>query len=215
MGPTQDREPPVKPSDPLGPTDNYSRSKEASEKLVRESGLPYCLLRLAAVMPTYIGVGAVLGMVKVIFGMPLAARCEVVYDLDVAHALVSAAEDLRGAGQMSGKAAFIGGGGDKGCQIHIGEMLGMAFGSMGLGLPDGSLFPEDINSYYLDWYDTAEAQSILRYQRHSFGEWQDAIRGRYRFLRPALAVFGKPVTRMVGRLSPRHGAHERGRGRRP
>ncbi len=205
MGPTQHKNPPVKPTDPVNPIDVYTRSKVKAENIVAASGLPYCIVRLAAVMPTYIGIETILKMIKVIFDMPLRARCEIVYDLDVAYALVSSAEDLVGPGKMNQKIAFIGGGKQKGCQIYIKEMLLGAFSPMGLGLPKEKLFPDDINSYYLDWYDTDEVQSILQYQRYSFSQWQEIFQTNYRFLKPAIFLFKRTIMKTIEKLSPRYG----------
>ena len=110
MGPTQKRTPPVRPDDPLAPTDAYSKSKIAAEALTTASGLRYCILRLAAVMPTTFMLPVMLSMIKLVFDLPPGARCEIVLDLDVAFALVSAAENLAGSGEMAGKKGFIAGG---------------------------------------------------------------------------------------------------------
>lgn len=204
MGPTQHKTPPVRPTDPVNPIDVYTRSKVKAEYIVATSSLPYCILRLAAVMPTYIGIKTVLKMIKVIFDMPLGARCEIVYDLDVAYALVSSAENLVGPGEMNQKIGFIGGGKQKGCQIYIKDMLLGAFRPMGLDLPEERLFPDDINSYYLDWYDTDEIQSILQYQRYSFSQWQNIFQKNYRFLKPAVFLFKKNIMKTIEQLSSRH-----------
>lgn len=81
MGPTQDRPPPVRPGDPVVPSDGYSRTKMAAESLVRSSGLDHCILRLAAILPTRVDVPSVTPMMRLIFDMPVSARCEVVFDL--------------------------------------------------------------------------------------------------------------------------------------
>ncbi len=155
-------------------------------------------------MPSYVGLGTVLGMIRIIYDMPLAARCEIVYDADVACALVSAAESLRGAGEMRGKTGFIAGGAANGCQIRIRAMLEGAFGPMGLAMPRDELFPDDLGSYYLDWYDTAEVQSILGYQNHTYDEWNEVFTANFRFLKPAVAALRPVLTAAIARLSPRY-----------
>ena len=204
MGFTQNRTPPVKPYDAVSPTDHYSNSKVEVESMVRNSGLKYCILRLAAVMPTYMGIPKMLKMIKVIFDMPLNARCEIVYDIDVAYALAAAVENLSGSSELSGKIGFIGGGRQNNCQIVVKEMLGSVFKSMGLGMPNESLFPSDGNSYYLDWYDTDEIQSILKYQRHSFEQWRSEFIKSYRLLRPFIKLFRKPIIKYIEFLSPQY-----------
>jgi nucleoside-diphosphate-sugar epimerase len=203
MGPTQNRTPPVQPNDPVSPTDVYSSSKIEAEALVKVSGLQYCILRLAAVLPTHINLFSMLKMIKMIFDMPLNARCEIVFEIDVAYALVSAAENLSGSGKLSGKTGFIAGGRQQSCQIVIKDMLMGVFNPMGLDIPDESLFPPDLNSYYLDWYETKEMQSILGYQRHTFEQWQEIITKNYRFLRPLIYLFRKRIMKWIEKQSPR------------
>jgi nucleoside-diphosphate-sugar epimerase len=161
MGPTQKRTPPVHSDDPLAPMDTYSKSKIEAEALVAASGLPYCIQRLAAVLPTVLNCSNLFSMTKLLFDMPLEARCEIVLDLDVAYALASAAENLLGTGEISGKKGFIAGGKEQGCQMRTKDLVGVLFGPLGLHIPDESLFSPELDSYYLDWYDTEETQSIL------------------------------------------------------
>lgn len=203
MGPTQSRTPPVRPDDPVSPTDAYSRNKIEAEALVADSGLRSCILRLAAVVPTVMNYSSMFSMAKLVFDMPLEARCEIVVDLDAAYALVSAAEDLLGPGELVGKRGFIGGGKALGCQIRTRDLVRGAFAPMGLGLPDESLFSPEPDCYYLDWYDTEETQSILRYQRHSAEQWQAIMERKNRFVRPFARLFGACIMKWLERQSPR------------
>ncbi|MBN1934958.1 MAG: NAD-dependent epimerase/dehydratase family protein [Anaerolineae bacterium] len=206
MGPTQKRTPPVRSDDPLSPTDAYSSSKIAAEALVAASGLRYCILRLAAVLPTVVNYSSVFAMLKLIFDMPLDARCEIVLDLDVAYALVSAAENLLGSGEIAGKKGFIAGGRAQGCQMRTRDLISLVFDPMGLRAPDESLFSPELDSYYLDWYDTEEIQSILRYQRHSAEQWQAIMIGMIRYVRPFLRLFKAGIIRWIEKQSPRYPA---------
>lgn len=67
QGHTQDRNPPISPDDCLIASDVYSRTKIDSEKLIVESGIPFCILRLSAVTPTGINISSILSMVKIFF----------------------------------------------------------------------------------------------------------------------------------------------------
>jgi nucleoside-diphosphate-sugar epimerase len=201
MGPTQAKEPPVRPHDALVATDTYSKTKVEAERLVESRLSAYCVLRLAAVLPTNINVGYFINMIKVMFDMPLKARCEIVLDIDVAFALVSAAENLLGGGELRGKTGFIAGGPGKGCRLTNGGMLREVFGRIGLRFPRETLFASDLDNYYLDWYDTGEIQAILRYQNHSFDEWKDIIKrklGRYAWL---IRICGRPILGWLERQS--------------
>lgn len=202
MGPTQKRTPPIRPDDPLLPMDTYSRSKIKAEALVTASGLQYCILRLAAVLPTVLNYSSLLAMIKLIFDMPLDARCELVVDLDVAYALASAAENLLGSAEIVGKRGFIAGGKAQGCQMRTRDLVGMLFRPIGLRIPDESLFSPELDSYYLDWYATEETQSILRYQRHSVEQWQAIIMKKIRYVRPFVYLFRAGIIKWIEKQSP-------------
>ena len=182
--------------------DAYSRSKIEAEALVAASGLRYCILRLAAVLPTVLNYSSLFAMMKLMFDMPLDARCEIVVDLDVAHALASAAENLLGSGEIAGKRGFIAGGKAQSCQMRTRDLVGMLFRPVGLRIPDESLFSPEPDSYYLDWYDTEETQSILRYQRHSVEQWQAIIMKRIRTVRPFLPLFKAGIMKWIEKQSP-------------
>lgn len=184
MGSTQSKEPPLRVDDSPRPSDAYGRSKVAAESLVRGSALPWAILRLSGVMPT--SGFYELSMARLMFDMSLAARCEVVVDLDAAYALVQSAESLCDGGSIAGKTVFIAGGKDKGFQMNIEDMIGHNLAPLGLRLPRRHLFRADVDSYYLDWYDTAEGQKILGYQRHSVADWQHISFRRFRALRRTL-----------------------------
>lgn len=204
MGPTQDHQPPVKADAPLNPTDAYSSSKAAAETLVRASNTAFCIVRLAAVMPTILILNSMIKMVKVLYDMPLAARCEIVLDADVAFALVAAAENLVGPGEMRGKTGFIAGGRQNGLQIDIEAMLKGSFNPLGIELPAARLFADDLNAYYLDWYDTDAIQAILHYQNHTYDQWQAMTKRTYRYLNPIVTLARPFVQKWLERQSPRY-----------
>ena len=202
MGPTQRRTPPVSPYDKPAPTDNYSVSKAEAEEVVQSSGLDYCILRPAAVIPTVLNLKALLTMMELLFEMPLNARCEAIIDLDVAAALVTACENIHGPGEINGKKGFIAGGEKNGCRLHTGEFTAVMFQPLGLRTPDPALYSQNINSYYLDWYDTAEVQSILDYQQHSIRNWQEILVKKLRPLLPVIRIFSGLITRLIEKKSP-------------
>jgi nucleoside-diphosphate-sugar epimerase len=92
MGPTQSKTPPISPYDPPNPTTNYTRSKVDAERAIAASGVPYCICRLGAVLSSQASLNPAL--LKEAFNMNLDGRVEIVLDLDVATALVRAAELL-------------------------------------------------------------------------------------------------------------------------
>lgn len=206
MGPTQHLSPPVLPGREPAPTDAYSRSKAEAEAFVAASGLRHCILRLAAVMPSSLDIPRLLSMVKVAFDIPLGARCEIVVDQDAAYALVAAAENLAGSGGMEGRIGFIAGGSAQGCRMTTHDMLAASFAPLGLPLPRARLFPTDLDSYYLDWYETTDIASILGYQRHSAAQWRKVMAREGRFLHLAARIFRGPAMAWLERQSPRFGA---------
>lgn len=203
MGHTQDKKPPVQADAPLSASDVYSSTKIEAESLLKESGLPFCILRLSAVIPTVINMASLLSMVKLLFDMPLAARCEIVFDIDVAYALVSAAENAAKSQEMLGLKGFIAGGRDKGCQTTVRELIRSLFEPLGLEVPREALFPADCNSYYLDWYDTKNTQDILGYQRHTIEDWLFLIQKKYRLFLPLIPLIKGPLKKWLERKSPR------------
>ncbi|MEJ2207987.1 MAG: SDR family oxidoreductase [Anaerolineae bacterium] len=206
MGPTQQRTPPVRSDDPLCPTDVYSKTKIEAEALVAASGLGHCILRLAAVLPTVLNYSSLFSMTGLVFDMPLEARCEIVLDIDVAYALVSAAENLCGSGEIATRTGFLAGGKAQGCQMRTRDLVRALFVPIGLRMPDESLFSPDLNAYYLDWYDTEETQSILHYQRHSMDQWQGMILDKTRYVRPLIPLFRPLIMSWIERQSPRYPA---------
>jgi UDP-glucose 4-epimerase len=202
MGSTQRRTPPVRPGDPLSPMDVYARSKIEAEALTAASGLRYCILRLAGVLPTTLNYPSLFAMLKVFFDMPLEARCEMVIDLDVAYALVSAAENLLGSAELAGKRGFIAGGKAQGCQMRTRDLVDAVFRPVGLHPPAADLFSPDLDSYYLDWYDTEETQAILHYQRLTLEQWQTMLRKATRWVRPFIVLFRPAIMRWIERQSP-------------
>jgi hypothetical protein len=191
------------PEDMLMSSDVYSSTKIEAESIVKESGLPFCILRLSAVIPTVINISSLLSMVKLLFDMPLNARCEIVFDIDVAYALVSTAENITASKEMLGEKGFIAGGKQKGCQTIVKEFIKSIFEPLGLQIPNESLFPADYNSYYLDWYDTKNTQDILGYQRHSIEDWQALIKKTYGPLLPLIPLFKTTISKWLEKKSPR------------
>jgi hypothetical protein len=82
------------------------------------------------------------------------------------------------------------------------DLVDVLFRPVGLHIPDESLFSPEPDSYYLDWYDTEETQSILRYQRHSVEQWQAIMMGRIRYVRPFLHLFKAGIMKWIEKQSP-------------
>lgn len=200
MGPTQDREPPVSVMDPVNPIDTYAQSKVDAENLVQISGIRYCILRLGAVMIRSFANN--LAQFALAFEIPLRARCEVVIDLDVAMACVHAAEVVTTCGLVDGALFFIGGGRQNGCQITALEMYEAIFTPLGIRVPPASLFSDNLNNYYIDWYDTEQAQQMLDFQNHTLDDYRAILGKKYRFLAPLTKAGGPIIDRYFRSKSP-------------
>jgi nucleoside-diphosphate-sugar epimerase len=156
-GHTQRNPPPRHVDDPLVATNPYTEHKIAAEKMVRGSGLEWCIFRLADV--------PIIGLRDphpIMFEIGLHNRIEAVHPDDVAVAL---SRGLR-TPEVWGRVLFVGGG--ERCQLTYREYLQRMLGAMGLEmLPDEAFSDAD---YATDWIDSSEAQRLLRYQRRGFDD---------------------------------------------
>jgi nucleoside-diphosphate-sugar epimerase len=188
-------EPPVTAAHPTKASDTYTAHKIETEAMVRASGLDWTILRLGGVLP--------LELPKrfhpMTFDIPEDQRIEVVHTRDVGLAVANAVR----CDEALGRTLMIAGG--KGCRLRsrqlrtgIGELLGMP------AFPESAFSP---HPYYTDFMDTAEAQHLLRFQRHSFDEYLDDVRAMVPRLYPiVLRPFGGLIRRQLLKQSPHHRA---------
>ena len=180
-GPCHDMKPPRRWDDPVRPTDNYTHHKVECEKMVRESGLNWAILRFGAV--------PLLGQVDpMMFEVPLENRIEFVHPKDVGLAVANAASSDK----VWGKILLIGGG-PAGQHNYKTYLTGLMDGA-GIGMPPDEAFTT--KPFYTDWMDTEESQQLLKYQRYSFeqyvAEMPSALGYKYymsKMLRPFIRKF--------------------------
>jgi nucleoside-diphosphate-sugar epimerase len=182
MGPTQDQKPPISPYAIPNPKNNYTKTKVDAEKLLQESDVPYCICRFSAVLSTFVKVN--LNGMKEAFEMPLDNRVEMVLDLDLAVAIVNAAELMIKGNTLNGKILNIGGGKD--FQRYARNLTQDLFEIMGIGKVDENCF--STKDYFLDWMDTEESQMLLQFQNHSFDEAMKIFLRPYKKLRPIIRL---------------------------
>ena len=196
MGADANRQPPLRVSDPVSASSNYTAQKIECEQLLRESGLPWTILRLGAVINTDLsaGGGSIGQLLDEIFAMSLNNRIEGVWNIDVAAALIAAAECLKTGDDVTGKTFFIGGGRRLGWQLTVRELYRGVFGAIGFGLPKDSCF--NTQPYYADWLDTEESQRLFQYQNHSFEEFLTAVREKIGITRIFIRFFA-PLLRLI------------------
>ena len=82
------------------------------------------------------------------------------------------------------------------------DLVDVLFRPIGFRIPDESLFSKDLNSYYLDWYDTEEIQSLLRYQNTTIEQWSEQILAKVRFVIPLVKLFNERIIRWIEMQSP-------------
>ncbi len=194
FGETQHLPPPRTASDPVQPMDNYNLHKVECERLVRDSGLEWTILRLGVVPPTTLG-----GFSPKMFDIPPGSRVEFAHPRDVGLALANAVV-CPGA---RGRILLVGGG--QGSQLRYRDFVGRMMGSLGVGrLPDSAFAPSA--SAYTDWLDTAESQNLLQYQQHSFDDFVREVAASLGYRRYLIRLFAPLIRRWMLSQSPHYRA---------
>jgi UDP-glucose 4-epimerase len=188
-GHTLHKPPPRHVDDPLVATDAYTSHKIACEELVRESGLTWCIFRLADV--------PILGIRDphpIMFEIGLDNRIETLHADDAGLAVTNA---LTTDGVWE-RVLFVGGGAS--CQLTYREYLTRLLAAMGIGpLPEEAFSTKE---YATDWLDTEESQRLLRYQRHSFDDIAEAIAASLGWKRRLVPLAGPFAKGAMLALSP-------------
>ncbi|HEY9033209.1 MAG TPA: NAD(P)-dependent oxidoreductase [Pseudomonadales bacterium] len=165
------------PDDPVAPSDNYTRHKVIIEQALRDSSLPWVVVRVGVSVDS-----RTLKTDRATFRKLLDVHpdnpVEWVHPKDVALAMCQAVQQP----QAVGKVLLLGGGKD--CQVTQRNFLRVAFDALGLHLPE-SVHGRD--SFYTHWMDTTESQRILGFQQHSFADYRAEMAARLKLLRLLLA----------------------------
>ncbi|GAB4313792.1 MAG: NAD(P)-dependent oxidoreductase [Promethearchaeota archaeon] len=170
FGDTSQETPPVGVDHPVCATDNYSVHKIECEELVRRSGLPWVVLRFSAA--PYLEVS--MRKFRQMYIIPWEQRLEFVHVLDVVTACANATVTPH-VGET-----FIVAGGPRNQMIY-GQQIRRIFRALWLPPPSKRWFAKD--PFPLDWYDTARAQAILRYQERTFDDYLTDLREQFAFFR--------------------------------
>jgi len=188
FGRTQHLPPPRRLSDPVQPVEHYALHKVACEEMVKASGLPYAIFRLAAAMPVRMIMDA--GM----FDVPLDNRIEFVYNKDVALAIANALETEA----TWGHSWLIGGGAR--CQFTYRQMATRILEAMGVGmLPDAAF---STVPYATDWLDTTASQRLFNYQQHTLDDYLADMRQKLGARRLLVRAIRPMVRARLLRQSP-------------
>ena len=167
--------PPRRADEDIEGTDNYTRSKVECEIAIRDSGLPWTILRVGAALPIDMLDRDMKSSLATSFGIPLNQRIEFVHPADVATAVVRAID-----APTEGKILYAGGGAD--CQMTNGVFQGKLFEAMGMNMPPDAAFrhPKNDDDYwYTDYMDTEETQRLLNFQNHSFEDYLRDVRKQF------------------------------------
>jgi len=186
-------EPPVTAAHPTKASDTYSAHKIETEEMVRESGLDWTILRLGGVL----AVELPKRFHPMTFDIPEDQRIEVVHTRDVGLAVANAVS----CDEALGRTLLIGGG--ESCRLRVGEMR-TGFAEL-LGMPTFPASAFSRQPYYTDFMDTAEAQRLLRFQRHGFADYLQDLRPTVPRLYPiVMRRFGGLIMRQLLKRSPHH-----------
>ena len=138
---------------------NYSESKMEAERLIRGSGVPHTILRIAPI--------SIADLVELPDVIPYRAdqRVEFVYVEDAARAILSSLQDPAARGEVLNIA------GGRSWQMTGREYVEGFYGALGVEVEP--VYSEDYTA--VDWYDTSRSL-FLGYQRLSFNGLQERLR---------------------------------------
>ncbi|UCG83859.1 MAG: NAD(P)-dependent oxidoreductase [Dehalococcoidia bacterium] len=161
FGPTAEATEPISSErNAPSPRGAYGETKLEAENLIKESGLDHLILRLTAVMYFTHDVSDL----KRMFSVPLNNRIEFCHPDDLAVAILNSVKNIE---TIKGNTLVISGGPAQ--RMIYKDMVGSVLEVMGLPLPPADRFTKE--PYYLDWYDTAKSQELLKFQRKSFADY--------------------------------------------
>jgi nucleoside-diphosphate-sugar epimerase len=194
-GPMNPRVNPTRASDPINPTDLYTRTKAEAEVIIKESGLSWLILRLTAVPPLGLSDSNEMGA---LFEIPLEQHIEFAHTMDVGLAFANAA--LR---DVEGKILLIGGG--KKDRMVNRDFISRFLEAVGIGMISEKAFRKPKNDddwYYVNWIDTEESQRLLEYQWHSFDDFIEELRSSIGWKRFFIRLSSWFVRRNLEKKSP-------------
>ncbi|TFF97734.1 MAG: NAD(P)-dependent oxidoreductase [Promethearchaeota archaeon] len=193
-GITMEKEPPVSIDTPLNPSNNYARTKVECEKMLRESALPWLILRLGAVSVEEFQAE----FDPLLFEMPLEQRIEFVSSIDCGIAFTNAVEL-----EEINRIYLIGGG--EGCQLLEKEFLKGLFDGFGLKMLPEEAFKKPQKRedwFYIDWMDTEESQRALQYQTETFDQYVERIKETFRWKRLGMKLIAPLAKWFLLKKSP-------------
>jgi UDP-glucose 4-epimerase len=187
-GPTQDLPAPRRVSENVHPIEHYARHKIECEQMVKNAGMPWLILRLAAAMPIRLIIDT--GM----FDVPLNNRIEFVHSRDVGLAIANALQTEA----AWGKTLLIGGG--QSCQMRYRDMMNDILKAVGIGKMPEEAFTT--KPFAVDWMDTDESQRLLQYQTRTLDHYVKDTRRKLSWRIPFIKLFRGTIRRKLLKQSP-------------
>lgn len=182
----------IRSSDALAPSpgDEYGRTKVEAEALLRaasrETGLPFVILRLTAIMWR-----KKLDPDPLLFSMPLGTKLEICHTEDTGRAFAKAARTEG----ILGRTYDIGGGAN--CRTDYLSFLDRMFKLIGLG--GVARFPKEAfasSGFHCGWYaDSDEAERDLGFRTKCLEDYFAEVAQETRLIRP-LAAMVAPLVRL-------------------
>ncbi|MFX1587003.1 MAG: NAD-dependent epimerase/dehydratase family protein [Promethearchaeota archaeon] len=181
------KHPIIKVTDQIRPAkgDYYAESKIEAEKLIRNSGLDYCIFRLA-----YCASPAVLKFHPVMFRMPLDTSIEMILTSDIGKALANAVERE----DIWGKIFNLGGG--ENCRIRYGDHLDDLYEIMGLGRGFMPVEAFSTEGYHCGFYFDEGVQELFNFRNLTLQDFYKEVKkwiGFKRYLTPLLRWFLRKI----------------------
>jgi nucleoside-diphosphate-sugar epimerase len=184
----------------INPIDQYGQDKVLAEAVLRASGLPFAILRLAALLSPDMQSSFSGDHLVLMRATPGDNRMHSVDTRDVALAFANGVDR---ASAIAGKTLLIGG--DE-THVHLHRafeddiMTAVGIGRLG---PSASLpgDPDDDRGWsFTGWFDTTESRQLLDFQEHSWADtlaWLGEPLGRSRSVLRALGPVLRPALRGV------------------
>lgn len=175
------------------PGDVYAETKIECERLVRESGVPFTILRL-----TYIVWAQKIHFDPLFFHMPPATFIEICHTEDTGRAFAAAARVPEAEG-----ATFNIGGGET-CRTTFRDYLDRMLKLFGLRsssfLPDKAFAPDGFHCGWLT--DSDEAERVLHFRGKTIEDYYKEVGWETRLLRPWAAMVAPIVRQVLLKKSP-------------
>jgi nucleoside-diphosphate-sugar epimerase len=177
----------IRIDDPVSPNDDdyYAKQKVFSEILLKESGVPWTILRL-----TYITDVERLKLDPLMFSMPLETHLEICDVEDAARAIANAADTDENRAKMMN----IGGG--VRCRTTFGEYLSEMFRLFGLGRQLFNRPAFSTKKFHCGLIDSEISEKVLSYQHISLSDFYEKVKKKYR-VQSVFFFMLRPLIRMI------------------